>query len=487
VFDPATKLASTGNNHYGFSYITKKGIFKRGYVGQESGDQYYTRPIKIPFYEKYLENNPTVYPVKCHHNLYNQFVLLSDGTFWGHGQANLWSQSAKGSRYLVPLNVGLLTGKVITDFSVNDNGNGYQHITIGVTCSDGTGYVWGNNTWGQIGNGTTTSSTVPVQINIPGKTVAQVSVGGYHTSAGTNTLVRMTDGSLYAAGWNGYGALGVGNTTNQTSFVQCKYKDGATIGNLLNVAEIFEFHDSNMGYTRFIRTSSNYLWGAGLNNGGQLGIGSTTSSSYFVKPSGGFNADSLDIHGNVVGSIQKLNSAGWSTQTTMVALDTGGRIYTWGDNAYGTTGQGLVADSLVPVLVDVYQKTPTSTAALPPIKNIFGHRSGNQGSIGLISESGDVFVAGTYVYNPITGITAGEEPHSRTFKRFEKRYDLSNIVEGIFYDNSLNDGGSYATGCVVRDVDGVLWGWGVERGGVLGVGLDGDVISCAIPLNTFSR
>ena len=67
---------------------------------------------------------------------------------------------------------------------------------------------WGYNQYGQIGDGTRVSRSTPEQVSLPGgATPVAVSTGGYHT------LAIGSDGNLYAWGQNSDGQLGDGTTT----------------------------------------------------------------------------------------------------------------------------------------------------------------------------------------------------------------------------------------------------------------------------------
>jgi alpha-tubulin suppressor-like RCC1 family protein len=79
--------------------------------------------------------------------------------------------------------------------------------------NDGTVWAWGYNFFGQLGDGTTTQRTTPVQV--PGLTgVIAVAGSSYHSLAVRN------DGTVWAWGNNGYGQLGDGTSTQRTSPVQ---------------------------------------------------------------------------------------------------------------------------------------------------------------------------------------------------------------------------------------------------------------------------
>jgi hypothetical protein len=84
-------------------------------------------------------------------------------------------------------------------------------------------YSCGYNGYGQLGINTTTNSSLFVQMIMPsGKTASTVSCGGNHT------VVRMTDGTVYGCGYNSYGQLGDGTTTYRSTLVPMIMSSGKT-------------------------------------------------------------------------------------------------------------------------------------------------------------------------------------------------------------------------------------------------------------------
>ena len=76
--------------------------------------------------------------------------------------------------------------------------------------SDGTIQCWGNNQLGKLGNGTSSTSSVPVTVT--GVTSAMaVSAGSYHTCA------VLTGGTVRCWGDNSNGELGNGTTTDSST------------------------------------------------------------------------------------------------------------------------------------------------------------------------------------------------------------------------------------------------------------------------------
>jgi alpha-tubulin suppressor-like RCC1 family protein len=79
--------------------------------------------------------------------------------------------------------------------------------------SGGTIQCWGDNGYGELGNGTTTNSPAPAQVSgISGATA--VAAGGHHT------CVLMSGGTVECWGYNKSGQLGNGTTTDSSVPVQ---------------------------------------------------------------------------------------------------------------------------------------------------------------------------------------------------------------------------------------------------------------------------
>jgi alpha-tubulin suppressor-like RCC1 family protein len=123
--------------------------------------------------------------------------------------------------------------------------------------SDGTVWAWGDNAYGQLGDGTTAQRAAPVQVSgLAG--VTAIAASQYHTVA------LKGDGTVWALGENGFGQLGDGTTTERDTPVQVTGLTGATgiaAGNCHTVA----------------LKSDGTVWGWGYNGFGQLGDGTTTA------------------------------------------------------------------------------------------------------------------------------------------------------------------------------------------------------------------
>ncbi|HVE94332.1 MAG TPA: CocE/NonD family hydrolase [Acidimicrobiales bacterium] len=184
----------------------------------------------------------------------------------------------------------------------------------GHTCarlSTGQLACWGNNDRGQLGDGTTTSSTTPV--TVAGITNAlEVTAGGWHTCA------RLSTGELRCWGNNDRGQLGDGTTTSRPVAIAV---------DITNAVEV-----TAGGWHTCARLSTGELRCWGDNTNGQLGDGTTTSSTTPVAVAGITNA--LEV-----------TAGGWHT---CARLSTG-QLRCWGNNGSGQLGDGTTNDRSTPV------------------------------------------------------------------------------------------------------------------------------------------
>ena len=181
--------------------------------------------------------------------------------------------------------------------------------------NDGTVLAWGLNSYGQLGDGTSTDSHTPVQVS--GLTgITAISAGESHTVALKN------DGTFWAWGRNYYGQLGDGTTTNRNTPVQ--------ISGLTRITAI-----SAGVFNTVALKNDGTVWAWGLNSSGQLGDGTTTDSYTPVQVSGLTGVTSI-----AVGFVSHA-----------VALKNDGTVWAWGSNSYGQLGDGTTTDSYAPVPV----------------------------------------------------------------------------------------------------------------------------------------
>ncbi len=134
----------------------------------------------------------------------------------------------------------------------------------GALLSDGTYYDWGYNAAGQLGNGTTTDSALPVRVEPPAP-VRRVFQGGSGPKNG-QTVAILTDGSVWAWGNNDRGQLGTGTKVSSDLPVPVDVPQGVTFVKV-----------GSGGYASYAIDRSDRLWAWGDNTSGQLGIGATAA------------------------------------------------------------------------------------------------------------------------------------------------------------------------------------------------------------------
>ena len=164
--------------------------------------------------------------------------------------------------------------------------------------------IWscGHNNVGQLGIGNTTDQKSFVKIT--GITCAQLSLGD-HVS--TNVICRQTDGTVLTWGYNNNGQLGIGSTVNAN---QPQIPSGFT-GTALKVLT----HD-NGSFTAILRNSGT-IWTTGYNGYGQLGRGDTAQKNSFGK---------IIMDDNL--TFKDISLFGYNTGTVLIAVDENDNL--WG-------------------------------------------------------------------------------------------------------------------------------------------------------------
>lgn len=244
---------------------------------------------------------------------------------WGsNAQGQLGNGTHTSSSLPVAVNVSVFGGEVIQEL----DGGDLHMCAITVTGKVG---CWGTNAYGQLGIGSTAvDSTVPVLLDtsgaLAGKTIVQLVVGD-HASC-----VVTSEGRLYCWGWNGYGTIGDGTTSTRRSPVEIDMS-GVLAGKKIRMVA--------MGFHGCVLTEDNQLYCWGRNDYNQTGDGTTTN-----RPS----PVAVNMSGVLAGKTFTQIIAG--PYHTCVLSDQG-LSYCWGKNDTGATGDGTTTFKNAPVATDV--------------------------------------------------------------------------------------------------------------------------------------
>jgi alpha-tubulin suppressor-like RCC1 family protein len=205
-------------------------------------------------------------------------------------------------------------------------------VHICALLNDNTVLCWGNNQYGQLGNGSTTTDFVPVAVLGIANAVA-IAAGAQHSCA------LLKDGTIRCWGMNYGGQLGSGMSTTIAPFGITTPVAVTSITNAVAIA-------SGESHTCAIIADSTVLcWGD--NYDGQLGNGTTTSSAVPVTVSGITTAAAI---------------AGGRSYTCVILTD--GSIRCWGRNYYGQLGNGTRTTTAPALLTPVTVLDVTSAVAI---------------------------------------------------------------------------------------------------------------------------
>jgi alpha-tubulin suppressor-like RCC1 family protein len=208
-------------------------------------------------------------------------ALKSDGTVWAWGNN---SKGQLGNNTLVASSSSVQVVMPNVDEKPDDLNDdtlplsGIIAIAAGgshalALKNDGTIYAWGYNEFGQLGNGTITSSKVAVTVVKHADLVATVPTA---ISAGLDHSVAIIGGKVYAWGYNYYGQLGNGAVLQSYSPVKSLEKqvlklDGTDLPDIVEIIAT--------GHHCIARDISGTVWTWGRNTHGQLGDGTSLSRS----------------------------------------------------------------------------------------------------------------------------------------------------------------------------------------------------------------
>ncbi|MFT4186647.1 MAG: hypothetical protein QM613_05410, partial [Micrococcaceae bacterium] len=247
-------------------------------------------------------------------------MVINIGNLYGWG-ANFSGSNGTGYRRYAPVQVGANEPK--TDWASIKAGHNFSLALS----SSGDLYATGYNGSGALGLGDTSDRSVFTKVDAP-------SGGGTWTSISTRvqasfSLGLSSSGDLYATGQNDNGELGLSDTTDRNVFTKVDAPSGGGTWTSISAGR---FHSLALS------SSSGDLYATGQNDNGELGLSDTTDRNVFTKvdaPSGGGTWTSISA-----GSYFSL------------ALSSSGDLYASGYNVSGALGLSDTTDRNVFTKVD---------------------------------------------------------------------------------------------------------------------------------------
>jgi alpha-tubulin suppressor-like RCC1 family protein len=318
------------------------------------------------------------------------------------GEVVCWGQNSNGQ-----LGDGTITNRfvsvpVLGDYSFSQISMGSGSQSCGIL-QNGTVLCWGKNGDGQLGNGSVGDSSVPIFV-----------AGEHNFSsifAGTHTCGILQNGTALCWGDNGNGEIGDGTTgtdrvfpTSQLgnyNFTQISLGDGHTCGILVN--------------------GSTFCWG--YNSYGQLGDGTTTQRTSPVLVLGGNSFISIYAGGyHNCGILQN------------------GTALCWGRNNFGELGNGSIGNSNTPIFVSgTYNFSQISGGSL--------HNCG-------ILQNG-------------TALCWGRNSQGQLGDGTTTQREAPTLIIGNHNFSNVNSGSNHGCG-ILQNGTALCWGW--NTAGILGDG-----------------
>ena len=352
--------------------------------------------------------SPTLHRELAVGNFHGCAIGSSGGTWcWGNDD---FGQLGQGTITSAPSTPVLVTGGH-TFTAIRSAGS----HTCGIT-SDGTGWCWGRNTAGITGDGTTVPGLKPTPVMVLG--------GPWRTLAGgrLTTCGLMTSGAAWCWGLNQHGELGIADVPAGTGV-------WTTVPAAVTTSLTFESITAGWLHTCALTPPGEaHCWGAAVLNGSGTGERATTPVPV---------ATQVAFHRLYAGS------------NHTCGVTRGGDAYCWGNNAAGQLGDGSTTVRPTPVLVSEELSFVALAPATTPNSNSV-HTCG-------ITATGEAYCWGTNALGQLgNGTTASSSVPLRV------------ASEEVFVAIGTGDGQSCA---MTRDRR--VFCWGINQSGELGSGTEG--------------
>lgn len=248
---------------------------------------------------------------------------------------------------------GAGAAEAIGDLNFTDLAGGRNH-SLGLNW-DGKIYAWGDNSYGQLGDGTNISKSSPVAIQ-GNRNFLDIS------SSADHTMAIDVNGKLLGWGRNDYGQVGPAPPSGTA------VEDLGDNGVVIEVSQEDSYPFLTLGQDNqaggILERSTGQLWMWGLNTYGQLADGTTASQLSPVS---------------VVGGHQFIDYAGGNNWGN-IAMDVDGNIWVWGYNGAYRLGDGTTTNRSTPKAI---LTPPGGIKGMRPGTGYMCGNCGKQGTVGI--------------------------------------------------------------------------------------------------------
>ncbi len=339
-------------------------------------------------------------------------------------------------------------------------------------------YAWGDNTRGQIGDGTQDNREYPAAVLIDGggayidfaeATLTRNDISDIPIHMFYDTIMRDNGTLETAVRQNDVIQIDLDNVVGVigfTLFGESAYKPTGLTFESLNT-EVAEFEANPNG---------------GNNTTGKLYIKQKTGVTYLVAKDSRGNTGTIKLNvipaGNDRSNVMPMIAVG---ENHTIALRSDGTVWSWGNNSYGQSGNGSKSSyTTIPVQV---LKRENATASPSALTNVIKIATGGNHSLALTSD-GHVYAWGTGVKGALgNGSQTEFNVHKYAVRVYgtTRSYYLGDSAEGTvtesIYGSRIIDIAAAGTGSDSKegtkqysyaiDADGNIFGWGYNYKGVV--------------------
>ncbi len=318
--------------------------------------------------------------------------------------------------------------------------------------SDESVWTWGDNTYGQMADGTSGALAFHA-------TMTKIAFGASYASAtwkvgaGGNSSAALSNGSaLLVMGYNLYGGLGVNSQSNVTSPAAVPPPSAASVWSSMAMGNLHSVFLANNGG----------VYAAGANGSGQLGTGTIAGSNSAVPVCQTFAGTcTLAFSIAAAGGVTPMVAAGYDFS---VALRGDGTLWAWGTNFYGNLGQGNTGgNSLTPKQVALPLGSPAGAKWVAV--------SAGRDHVLALRSDGTLWAWGR---NSSGQLGDGTQTDRNLPVQVCAKYDWQTSTCTAFLALGASAGASsFSAGWFhgfAQDSTGVWWAWGENPNGGLGVG-----------------
>jgi alpha-tubulin suppressor-like RCC1 family protein len=406
----------------------------------------------------FLQQLPISYVTKSGHNSIG--MVIGGKLYTTHGSTANYSAATSGRALNgVDGQVGLENLRIVA-FPENtpiQKVGGFVHSFAYALLTNGNLYTWGQNQNGQCGLGHTNPVATPILAATGVSDVFDHPSNSVFDVGFNRLFIKKTDGYIYGAGYNNGGSLGLGDTTNRSVFTKITSL-GTNVTSFWNLG-------SSWGCC-IAQKSDQTIWASGYNTNGQLGTANTTNQLAFIDVTAAWGGGTGKLLKKVVIGNGYYDGTTPNDSSCLGMLLDDGTITVFrmsGNNTWGSIGIGSISATS-------YSTPQTPNVGTGRIADIaaFG---GGQATVNVLKSDGTLYVFG---HN-----SEGELGVGSTSNTGAPAVATTGVLE-LLSDGINSHTSGYYVQAAIRKVDGVYI-CGINDGGYCGLG------NSISPITTFTK